>query len=92
MELLKLKTLLSEKGMTGKDLADKVGVTPASISNIVQNNSFPKPDLLLKIAEVLNLDVGELFNPTKNKQQDPVYIKRNDKFIQIGNINLQLDD
>ncbi|WP_420572296.1 helix-turn-helix domain-containing protein [Kordia sp.] len=40
-------------------------VTPASISNIVQGNSFPKPELLLKIAQTLDVDIRELFYPTK---------------------------
>lgn len=65
MNILRLKEVLKEKEMTGKDLAEKVEVTPASISNIVQGNSFPKPELLLKIAETLNVDIRQLFHPTK---------------------------
>lgn len=65
MEVLRLKEVLSEKGMSGKDLAKAVGVTPVSISNIVQGNSFPKPELLLSIAKELDIDVRELFRPTK---------------------------
>ncbi|WP_114902897.1 helix-turn-helix domain-containing protein [Kordia sp. SMS9] len=65
MNILRLKEVLKEKQMTGKDLAEKVDVTPASISNIVQGNSFPKPELLLKIAQTLDVDIRELFYPTK---------------------------
>ena len=60
-----MKEILGEKEISGKDLAKAVGVTPVSISNIVQGNSFPKPDLLLKIAKELDIDVRELFRPTK---------------------------
>ncbi|WP_430409467.1 helix-turn-helix transcriptional regulator [Kordia sp.] len=65
MNILRLKEVLKEKDITGKDLAEKVGVTPASISNIVQGNSFPKPELLLKIANTLDVDIRNLFYPTK---------------------------
>ncbi|MCM4170070.1 XRE family transcriptional regulator [Arenibacter sp. TNZ] len=65
MELLRLKEILGKKGISGKDLAETVGVSPVSISNIVQGNSFPKPDLLLSIAKELEVDVRELFRPTK---------------------------
>ena len=65
MELLRLKELLSDSGLTGKMLADKTGVTPNTISNIVSGKNFPKPELLLKIAEILNVDIRELFNSTK---------------------------
>ncbi|MGB5821439.1 MAG: helix-turn-helix transcriptional regulator [Saonia sp.] len=81
MDILRLKEVLNEKGISGKDLAEKVGVTPASISNIAQNNSFPKPDLLLSIAKELDIDVRQLFRPTKGgaildgfvEYQDEVY-------------------
>ncbi|KAA2218536.1 helix-turn-helix domain-containing protein [Maribacter flavus] len=65
MELLRLKDIMAQKGVSGKELAKSVGVTPVSISNIVQGNSFPKPELLLAIADRLDVDVRELFNPTK---------------------------
>jgi transcriptional regulator with XRE-family HTH domain len=68
MNILRLREVLKEKGMSGKDLAEKVEVTPASISNIVQGNSFPKPELLLKIAQTLDLDIRELFHPTKEDE------------------------
>jgi len=66
MELLRLKELLSESGINGKILAGKTGVSQNTISNIVSGRNFPKPDLLLKIAEVLDVDIRDLFNPTKN--------------------------
>lgn len=65
MKLLKIKELIKLKGITGKELANKVEVTPASISNIINGNSFPKPELLVSIAAVLDVDVKELFISTK---------------------------
>lgn len=65
MELLRLKELLSDSGISGKILADKTGVSQNTISNIVSGRNFPKPELLLKIAEILNVDVRDLFNSTK---------------------------
>ena len=67
MELLRLKELLSESGINGKILADKTGVSQNTISNIVSGKNFPKPELLLKIAEILNVDIRELFHPTKQE-------------------------
>ena len=69
MSILRLKELLKEKGITGKELSEKVEVTPASISNIVQGNSFPKPELLVKIADTLNIDIRDLFNSTKGAKE-----------------------
>jgi len=68
--MLKLKEILKEKGKTGKELAELVEVTPATISNIINGNHFPKPELLKQIALVLDVDIRELFIPTKEEKQD----------------------
>lgn len=83
MKLLRLKELLSEKQMTGKQLAEMVGVTPASISNIVQENSFPKPELLVKIAESLEVEVSDLFTSSQKNSQT-IYVKDGKNFKPIG--------
>ncbi len=85
MNILRLKEILNEKGVTGKELAEKAGVTPASISNIVQGNSFPKPELLQKIAQILDIDIKDLFVSTKDK--NTLYIEKEGKYIPIGEIN-----
>lgn len=90
MSILRLKELLKEKGISGKDLSDKVNVTPASISNIVQGNSFPKPELLLQIAETLNVDVRDLFNPTKSTESETIYAYREGNYVPIGELKKNL--
>jgi transcriptional regulator with XRE-family HTH domain len=71
MELLRIKELLKEKDITGKDLAGKVGIHPVNFSKIINGNSFPKPDLLKRIAEELDVDIRELFYPTKGFGESP---------------------
>ena len=89
MEILRLKSVLQEKGVMGKDLAERVGVSSVAISNIASGNSFPKPDLLKKIAEELDVDIRELFISTKEGSREPVYIQREGKYISVGEINLK---
>ena len=86
MNILRIKELLIEKGISGKDLAAKVEVTPATISNIVQGNSFPKPDLLIKIASVLNVDVRELLISTKEVETETIFAFREGSYIAIGEL------
>ncbi len=77
MGILRLKEILKEKGITGKDLAKKVGVTQATISNINNDVHFPTSDLLLKIAETLNIDVKDLFHSTKETK--PIHLIMDNK-------------
>ena len=90
MEILRLKAILMEKGMTGKDLSKKVGVSTVAISNIASGNSFPKPDLLIKIAKELDVDVRELFYPTKEDEaRELIYIQKDGQYINIGELKIE---
>ncbi len=74
MNILRLKDILKEKGITGKELAEKVGVSQPAISDIVKGKSFPRPELLLQIAETLNVDIKDLFHSTKETKTIHVII------------------
>lgn len=88
MELLRLKELLKEKGITSKELAEYVNVTPATISNIIKGKSFPKPELLLDISKALGVDIKELFYSTLKTDTETIYILRDNEYIPIGTINI----
>ena len=92
MNVLRLKELLKEKGISGKHLADSVNVSENTISFIATGKTQPRFDLLLQIAEVLNVDVRDLFNPTKDAEKETqLYLKNeNGEFIKFG--KLKLDD
>ena len=70
MKILRLKEVLKEKKVTGKQLANMVGVSQPAISEFVNNKSQPRPELLLKIAAALDVDLRELFASTK-PQKNP---------------------
>lgn len=67
MNILRLKELLQEKSITGKELATRLGVSQNTVSSIVNGNSFPKPSLLLDIAKALEVDLRDLFINTKER-------------------------
>jgi len=57
----RLKVLRSQNGMTQEQLADAVGLTVESISNIERGIHAPKFDNLEKLARILNIQVVSLF-------------------------------
>jgi len=75
MNILKLKEVLKEKKVTGKELSLKVDVTENAISMIINNKRQPRFELLVKIATALDVDIRELFNSTK-PQKSPKEILR----------------
>jgi transcriptional regulator with XRE-family HTH domain len=68
--ILRLRDLLKQKKTTGKSLAERVGVSENTISFILTGKTHPRPELLLKIATALDVDLKDLFISTK-PQKNP---------------------
>ena len=57
----RLKELRTKRGFSQTELAKQVGVTPSSISQIESNLIYPSLPALLKMAQVLLVDVSSFF-------------------------------
>ena len=64
-DLNRIKVVLVEKKKTNKWLAEQLGKDPATVSKWCTNTSQPALDMLVRIAQVLDVDVKELINPSK---------------------------
>ncbi|MGM9685696.1 MAG: helix-turn-helix transcriptional regulator [Bacteroidaceae bacterium] len=56
----RIKVTLVEKNRTAKWLAEQIGKDPTAISKWCMNASQPNLDVLVKIAELLEVDYTEL--------------------------------
>ncbi len=56
----RIKAVLAEEGKTGRWLAEKVGRDPVTVSKWCTNTSQPDLTTLSKIAEALNVNMGDL--------------------------------
>lgn len=64
-DLNRLKVVLVEQKKTGKWLAEQLGKDPSTVSKWCSNKIQPSLEMLIKIAEVLNVDARELIVVTK---------------------------
>lgn len=62
----RLKEVLVIKGMSQKELAERMGKNPNTITSICNNKSQPHLKDLKNMAEVLDVDIRELLVSTKN--------------------------
>lgn len=53
---------MNSKGMTNKELAERVGVSAITIGKYVNGKSSPSPCVLLNIADALGCSVSELID------------------------------
>ncbi len=84
MEVLRIKEVLKEKGFTQIDLANELGISKVGVNKIINGN--PTVDTLQKIAQILNIDIKDLFVSSKGK--DTLYIERGGEYLPIGELKL----
>jgi transcriptional regulator with XRE-family HTH domain/KaiC/GvpD/RAD55 family RecA-like ATPase len=58
---VRLKELRAKRGLSQTELARLIGVTPSTISQIESNIIYPSVPALLKMAEILSIDVSSFF-------------------------------
>lgn len=66
-DINRIKVVLVEKKKTSKWLAGELGKDPATISKWCTNTSQPDLNTLTKVAQLLNVDISELFNKTERE-------------------------
>lgn len=60
-DIKRIKMVLFEKRKTARWLASEMGVTPSTVSKWCTNSSHPDLATILKIADLLEVDIRELF-------------------------------
>lgn len=71
----KISTKRKELGLTQQELADKLFVSVKTISKWETNRGNPEINILPRIAEVLNIEISELFDEKVN-YEEPILNKR----------------
>lgn len=60
-DINRIKMVLFEKKRTARWLSEQMGVTPSTVSKWCTNTSQPDLATILKIADLLKVDIRELF-------------------------------
>jgi transcriptional regulator with XRE-family HTH domain/KaiC/GvpD/RAD55 family RecA-like ATPase len=75
----KMRTLRKKLGMTQKELAEQVGLTPSFISQLEKNLISPSLDSLLKLSEKLNTQPIYFLTDGENGPLQKMVIKPNER-------------
>ncbi len=70
---LRLKELRGKKGLSQTELAKLVGVTPSTISQVESNLIYPSLPALLKMAEVLSVEISSFFQEELEQERGVVF-------------------
>lgn len=84
--MFRIKEIMSQRGMTSRELARRMDVTPQYISNIIRETGSVSVNVLKRIAEELQVPVSALFEDYLTRQdavselycphcQKPIYLE-----------------
>ena len=76
-DINRLKVVLVEKKRTAKWLADRLDKDPTTVSKWCTNKSQPSLEMLMRIAEVLQVDVKDLLVSNIPSKTEKVIIIQN---------------
>lgn len=65
----KIRMMRKKQGVSQKELAEKIGVTPSNISQVEKNLIYPSIPALFRLAESLTVDVGYFFEGLESGEQ-----------------------
>lgn len=68
-DINRIKLALVEKKRTSKWLSEQLKRDPTTISKWCTNTSQPSLETLLEIADILEIDIKELLNPSRENVQ-----------------------
>jgi transcriptional regulator with XRE-family HTH domain/KaiC/GvpD/RAD55 family RecA-like ATPase len=71
---IRLKQLRSKRGLSQTEMARLIGVTPSSISQFESNQIYPSLPALLKMAEVLSVQINAFFQDSEDVSPQVVYL------------------
>lgn len=69
-DINRIKVVLAEKKRTNKWLAEQLGKDPATISKWCTNTAQPSLELLLQMAECLDVDIKDLVRVDALKKEE----------------------
>ncbi len=83
---MRLKELRIKRGFTQTELAKLVGVTPSNISQVESNLIYPSVPALLKIGEVLSVEVSSFFQESGELKNRVIFPRAENAEIKFPNL------
>ncbi|MFW5886856.1 MAG: helix-turn-helix domain-containing protein [Bacteroidota bacterium] len=85
--MLKVKQICKQQGITLRELAERMNVSPEAVTRMLSDKGNPTLSSLKSIATALNLEVYELFDDFNSDKVVKGYIETGENSYRINNLN-----
>ena len=83
---MRLKEILKSKGITQLKFSELIGIRPEALSRILADRGNPNMLIIQKMANILDVNIGDLFENEKEEKKICGYLEFNDKICKINSI------
>lgn len=84
---LRVKEICKERGLTLKELAEKMKIVPETLTRAISDNANPTLNTLQKIAKALDMEIADLFVSPKSANQIYGHIEVDGEVYSIKNVS-----
>lgn len=82
---LRVVELAHQRGLTMSDIAKKVGISRVNLSNSLNGN--PTLSRLTEVAEILGVEVSELFKPASTQKVVSGYLECDGRIVKVDSLD-----
>jgi transcriptional regulator with XRE-family HTH domain len=75
--LLRIGYFMKLNNISREEMADRLNVSLATITNIANDKTYPSVHVLIECAEIFDINIKELFNSTKISKYNDVNEAKN---------------
>ena len=70
--MLQIKETLKQRGLTQKELAERLGINRVSLSRLLSDKNDMRVSTIKKIADAIGCDVAEFFAPEDKEEHNTI--------------------
>ena len=82
---LRIVEIAHSKGLTMADIAKQIGISRVNLSNSLNGN--PTLSRLTEVAEILGVEVSELFKPTSTQKVVSGYLECDGRIVKVDSLD-----
>ena len=80
----RIAIILAKRGMSQRELAQKINATDVSVSRYINNNRMPKANVLVDIVKALDVSVDELLGTESERPAQAATSERDLRCVELS--------
>jgi transcriptional regulator with XRE-family HTH domain len=85
--MLRVKEICKQQGITLKELAERMNISPEALTRILSSNGNPTLSTMMNLSKALRIEIYELFEDFNEEKKVKGYLEIEDKIHKINSFS-----